>query len=112
MPTADTVERWLATSHGFSVVASDGVVGEVQTPLFPPDYDEPDYLVIQIGTPRRRRPVVSTALVERVDAGRRLVFVRAVANELSRLPEHLPLAISCQTRHQEPESHQLWRILP
>jgi hypothetical protein len=93
MPTTAIVKRLLAASHGFTVVASDGLAGEVETPLFPPDSDEPDYLVIGVGSVRRRRPVVSTVLVERVDADRRLVFVRVQAKVLSRLPEHLPLAI-------------------
>ena len=90
--TRAIAEQRLAVSHGFLVVASDGPIGEVETPLFPPDADEPDYLVIRTGA-RRRRPVVSTALVDHVDAARRLVFLRGSGKEIASLPEHLPLAI-------------------
>jgi hypothetical protein len=93
MPTQDIVKRRLAASHGYAVVASDGLMGEIDTPLFPPDSDEPDYLVVKIGAIRRRRPVMSTVLVDHVDAARGLVYVRGRGDELAQLPEHLPLAI-------------------
>ena len=84
----------LAACHGFLVVAEHGTVGEVETPLFPPDSREPDYLVLRArGFLHVRRPVVSVALVARVDAEQQTVFVRGSAREIASLPEHLPLAL-------------------
>jgi hypothetical protein len=74
----------------------DGVVGEVETPLFPPDAAMPDYLVIRAngrGRPCVRRPVLATLLVEHVDPGRKVVVVRGRQREITMLPEHLPLAL-------------------
>lgn len=82
----------LAYCGGFRVEAADGVLGVVETPLFPPDVAAPDYLVIRAnGRGRVHRPVVSTALVTSVDAARRVVVLSGLAAELARLPEHLPL---------------------
>jgi hypothetical protein len=84
----------LASSSGYAVEASDGHVGEVETPLFPPDRSDPDYLVIRVGgTAGLRRPVVATVLVEEVDDAHGLVRVRGTKDEIATLPEHLPLAI-------------------
>lgn len=84
----------LASCNGFLVEASDGEVGEVETPLFPPDRSEPDYLVLRVrGRLRVRRPVVATALVGEVDPCRRRVRVHGTKGQIERLPEHLPLAI-------------------
>lgn len=86
--------RGLACCSGFSVEAADGLVGEVETPLFPPDAAVPDYLVVRATRRGRvRRPVVATALVEHVDVGRRVVVLRGSGREIAGLPEHLPLAI-------------------
>jgi hypothetical protein len=41
----------LAHCEGYRVLAADGLVGEVERPLFPPDGKEPDYLVVRV---RRR----------------------------------------------------------
>jgi hypothetical protein len=84
----------LAYCGGFRVEASDGVIGEVETPLFPPDAAAPDYLVIRAsGRGRVHRPVVPTALVDRVDAVGRVVVLRGHWWDIARLPEHLPLAV-------------------
>ena len=84
----------LASCNGYVVEASDGQVGEVETPLFPPDRSQPDYLILRIGRAVGvRRPVVATALVEEVDSRRRLVRVRGTKGQIESLPEHLPLAI-------------------
>jgi hypothetical protein len=84
----------LASCNGYSVEASDGPVGEVETPLFPPDRAEPDYLVLRVGSfIRVRRPVVATVLVEGVDSRRRLIRVRGTRDQIASLPEHLPLAV-------------------
>ena len=86
--------RILAHCSGFGVEAADGVVGEVETPLFPPDAAEPDFLVVRTsGRARVRRPVVATALVERIDLSRRVIVLRGSEREIKALPEHLPLAI-------------------
>ncbi|HXH97230.1 MAG TPA: hypothetical protein VNH40_08480 [Gaiellaceae bacterium] len=90
---ADT-ETVLALCGGFSVEASDGTVGVVETPIFPPDGATPDFLVLRIGgRVRPRRPVVSTALVESIDARGRVVRVRGSREDILHLPEHLPLAV-------------------
>jgi hypothetical protein len=83
----------LAGSAGFEAVAQDGTIGTVETPLFPPDAREPDFLVLRIrdwsGT---RRPIVPAALVEGVDADRRVVHLAGSRREIARLPEHVPIA--------------------
>ena len=84
----------LASCNGYSVQASDGRVGEVETPLFPPDRSEPDYLVLRIGGGLGvRRPVMATALVKEVDSRRRVIRVHGTTGQIEGLPEHLPLAI-------------------
>ena len=83
----------LALSGGFAVEADDGPAGVVETPLFPPDGTEPDFLVLRIGGVHSRRRFVSAALVERVDAAARTVYVRGSRVEIESLPEHLPFAI-------------------
>ena len=84
----------LALSSGFTVLAGDGLVGVVETPLFPPDQSEPDFLVLRVGDRlHERRPVVPAALVERVDPHARVVHVHGSRDEIVGLPEHLPLAI-------------------
>ena len=84
----------LASCSGFVVEASDGRVGEVEMPLFPPDCSEPDYLVLRPdGLLSLRRPLVATELVEEVDAGRQRIRVRGTRGEIESLPQRLPLAI-------------------
>ncbi|HET7566508.1 MAG TPA: hypothetical protein VFJ91_00830 [Gaiellaceae bacterium] len=83
----------LALSSGFTVMAGDGEVGVVETPLFPPDETTPDFLVLRVGRIHPRRPVLAAALVERVDPHGRVVHVRASRDDVLGLPEHLPLAI-------------------
>ena len=90
---AETRQR-LAASAGFRAVASDGPLGVVETPLFPPDAREPDFLVLRIRAwSRTRRPIVSTALVEAVDVESRVVLFSGRRQELERMPEHVPIAI-------------------
>lgn len=91
-PAVDEREA-LATCNDYLVDALDGRVGEIETPLFPPDGSEPDYLVLRIiGPSGVRRPVVTTALVERVDSRRRLVRLHLTRRQIETLPEDLPLA--------------------
>jgi hypothetical protein len=83
----------LASSAGFEVVASDGVLGVVETPLFPPDLAEPDFLVVRVTSGAETlRPVVSAGLVSQVDTEHRRVSVSGPKGLLARLPEHLPIA--------------------
>lgn len=72
-------------------MAEDGLVGEVETPLFPRDSRDPEYLVIRASRPFARRRIVSVALVTGVDPDREVVLVRGSAREIASLPEHLPL---------------------
>jgi hypothetical protein len=86
--------RALARSHGFIAVAVDGDLGKVETPLFPPDWNEPDYLIVKTGggTRRVRRPAIPVGLVDEVDVERAVVYLRGTVSELAHLPESLPLA--------------------
>jgi hypothetical protein len=80
----------LAHAAGYAVVDDDGDVGTVETPLFPSDSREPDFLVLRV---RARRPIVSCALVEDVDPAHRIVRLRGNRRDILRLPEHVPIAI-------------------
>jgi hypothetical protein len=83
----------LASCNDYLVDAIDGPVGEVETPLFPPNGSEPDYLLLRVDGPKGvRRPVVTTALVEEVDAEQRLVRLQLTRDQIAVLPEDLPLA--------------------
>jgi hypothetical protein len=85
--------RTLASCHGYLAVADDGALGVVETPLFPPGSDVPDYLVIRAASRRgERRSLVGVGLVSGVSRTRRLVSLRGTVEELSRLPSSLPAA--------------------
>lgn len=85
--------RALASCNDYLVDAVDGHVGKVETPLFPPDGPEPDYLVIRVAGPSGvRRPVVTTAVVKDVDSRQRLVRLHLTKKQIEMLPEDLPLA--------------------
>ena len=93
MPNDAETGLLLAGSAGFRAIARDGPLGAVETPLFPPDAREPDFLVLRTGSGLRvRRPIVSTALVEAVDADRRVVRLAGSRREIASLPEHVPIA--------------------
>ena len=84
----------LARCHGYLVAAHDDLVGEVETPLFPPDGAHPDFLILRVpGPPGPRRPVIAAALVEEVDAAARILYLRGTRDEIAALPEHLPLVV-------------------
>jgi hypothetical protein len=87
------VRAALRRCAGFRAVARDGRVGTVETPIFPPDGDLPDYLVLRTGLFRRRRPVVAVSLIEDVDPWQKIVVLRGPARAIAALPEHLPLAL-------------------
>jgi hypothetical protein len=83
----------LASCNDYLVDAIDGHIGEVETPLFPPDGSEPDYLILRVsGSGGARRRVVTAALVEEVDSRQRLVRLHLTKEQIKRLPEDLPLA--------------------
>ena len=68
-------------------------MGEVVTPLFPRDAAVPDFLIVKTSSRARiRRPVVATAVVERIDLTRKVIGLRGNEREIKGLPEHLPLA--------------------
>ncbi len=90
--------RLLAGCHGYVVAASDGLLGEVETPVFPPDSPEPDYLVVRVGAAGQSRlPVIPTSLIQEVNPERRLVRVRGTREELAQLPENLPVVAATTT---------------
>jgi hypothetical protein len=95
--TVETVtagDAALALCSGFTVQASDGSVGVVETPIFPPDEATPDFLVLRVdGRVRVRHPVLAAALVESIDTHNRVVRVAASREAVLHLPEHLPLAL-------------------
>jgi hypothetical protein len=83
----------LACSHGYLVIGRDGPLGIVETPLFPPEGDEPDYLIVRRRRHRRRasHPLVHVSLVRSAQPG--VIRLTVSAEEVDRLPERLPLAI-------------------
>lgn len=84
----------LVSCSDFVVEASDGRVGKVEQPIFPPDRSEPDYLVLRAGgLLSLRRPLVATELIEDVDIRGRRIRVRGTRAEIESLPQRLPLAI-------------------
>lgn len=90
--------RLLAGCHGYVVAASDGLLGEVETPVFPPDSPEPDYLVVRVGTAGHSRlPVIPVGLIQEINADRRLVRIRGGREELAQLPENLPVVAATTT---------------
>ena len=67
----------LAASHGFSVKANDGDVGEVETPLFPPTGAEPDFLVVRLASDEASFAVVPVQVIESIDPDARLIRLDA-----------------------------------
>jgi hypothetical protein len=79
--------------EGDTVVADDGILGQVEH-VARSEAEEPVYLVVRVGRLLRRRyPVVPIAVVTRVDSGRRIVEVRGHRDDVRRLPEALPLVL-------------------
>jgi hypothetical protein len=82
----------LLSCHGYIVIADDGWLGTVETPLFGSDSSEPDYLVVRTQIDGlARRALVPASLVRRVEVDDDLVHVQGNVWELSRLPTSLPL---------------------
>jgi hypothetical protein len=86
-------EHPLAACHGYMVLAEDGWLGDVETPLFGSDSSEPDYLAVRMRVDGlTRRALVPATLVCRVETGARLIHLAGAIRELTRLPGTLPLA--------------------
>jgi hypothetical protein len=95
MMTGSTWSRALLACHGFEVTGKDGAIGEVETPIFPPGSDLPDFLVVRVDHHGRLFPafaVVPTGLVETVDPVRRSVGLDLRIADVDRLPSRLPVA--------------------
>jgi hypothetical protein len=74
---SDSEREALASCSGYVVEATDGRVGQVELPLFPPDRSEPDYLILRAdGFLSLRRPLIATTLIEYVDTRERRIRVR------------------------------------
>jgi hypothetical protein len=87
-------EKPLAGCAGYAAIGNDGFIGFVETPLFPDDLAEPDFLVLRVGNwPAMRRPVVSTTRVNDVDVEGRIVWLDGRRHELANLPQRLPIAL-------------------
>jgi hypothetical protein len=85
----------VTSCHGYEAVADDGSAGVVETSLFPPGCDEPDYLVILVRPRGRlfpRFPVVPTALVVGIDHDARRIRLAGRRNDIERLPEQVPVS--------------------
>ena len=86
-PLDDAVGRLpqLAASHGFSVVALDGDVGEVETPLFPPAGGEPDFLVLRLASEEATFAVVPVQLITHVDSQERRISLDASCSAVAEM---------------------------
>jgi hypothetical protein len=82
----------LARCHGYHVVSGELVVGEVETPVFAGPLVEPDFLLVRTGELLSGTfRMLPAALVVGVDPCRRLIAVGADGEQLTSLPEHLPV---------------------
>jgi hypothetical protein len=93
MSRTGTVGPALARCHGFSVTAGGRRIGVVETPVFPTATSEPDYLIVRTtaalpGTFR----VVPVASVAALDAAVDEIALDLAWEDVSALPERLPLA--------------------
>jgi hypothetical protein len=78
--------------HGFAVLAGDRPIGSVETPLFPESARHPDFLVIRTASeiPGTFR-IVSTSVIGAIDTGAGMVQLDLAAEEITSLPQYLPL---------------------
>jgi hypothetical protein len=99
MPLEPRYSDALGRCHGYVVLADDGWVGHVETPLYGSDSSEPDYLAVRTQAQHLRgRALVPVSLVREVDTDDCLVHLQGSLRELSRLPSSLPLEPRRQTR--------------
>ena len=73
----------LAASHGFSVEATDGDIGDVETPLFPPAGGAPDFLVVRLAGAEADFAVVPVQLVTQIDLAARQVSLSASRSDVA-----------------------------
>lgn len=86
--SSDATNLGCGACHGFAVVGADGHIGTVETPLFPPDCNDPDFLVVRVSDgSEARRLMVPTALVQRIDASAQIVRIQRTRDDLLRLPD-------------------------
>lgn len=81
----------LARCNGFLALASDAPLGEVETPVFAADCDEPDYLLVRLSEAGGGTAVVPTSLVAVMEVEPRRLRLRASLAEILQLPARLPV---------------------
>jgi hypothetical protein len=82
----------LASSSGYDVVSDDGVVGVIETPIFSGSADEPDYLIVRVGSAASfHRVTIPVGLVRATDRKTRSVVVAASSRTIAALPTNLPI---------------------
>jgi hypothetical protein len=82
-----------AIREGDSVVAEDGILGDIEAVVLS-ERRVPLFMIVRAGSLLRPRyPVVPVSLVTGVDAARRMVEVRGRLAAMRRMPETLPLVL-------------------
>lgn len=80
-------------SAGDTVLAEDGVVGNVQE-ILRTDAGVPAYVIVRVrGLLRRRYPVVPWPLVVTVDGSRGIVRMQGSSEVITHLPETIPIVL-------------------
>jgi hypothetical protein len=77
----------LEACHGYTVVAADGVVGEVETPLFLRSSSDPDFLLLRVHRHGRLFPSyvpLPVTLVHSVDESARRLLVDGAKQDVER----------------------------
>jgi hypothetical protein len=101
----DGRSRLLSACHGYAVYANDGLAGEVETPLFPPDAAVPDFLVLRITCRGRLFPrfvSLPVRLVLDADADGRQLRVAVDRATLERMPDNVPVAAASSLTREHP----------
>lgn len=101
--TDSDMRNLLARCNGFVALASDAPLGEVETPVFAADCDEPDYLLVRLSEAGGGTAIVPTSLVAIVEAEPRLLILRASLAEVLELPARLPVAPHAPPPPDRPE---------
>jgi hypothetical protein len=82
-----------AIREGDSVVAEDGILGDIEAIVLS-ERRVPLFMIVRAGSLLRPRyPVVPVSLVTGVDAARRMVDVRGQLAAMRRMPETIPLVL-------------------
>jgi hypothetical protein len=102
-PADSDTRNLLARCNGFLALASDAPLGEVETPVFAADCDEPDYLLVQLSQAGGGTAIVPTSLVAIVEAEPRRLVLRASLAEVLQLPARLPVAPAVLPLPDQPE---------